>query len=135
MEVKDIAFTGLGTSVSDVAVPDGELSVSHNIYNDNGSMRPVWIPEDVMLLNEGEKLVHVHQASAYKNYIVTGVDKPTNHISVYHKPMQSDTEKGVRIVTVLEYPSTSEVSITIKTLLADGSDYEETITYHSGSVG
>ena len=135
MEVKDIAFTGLGTSVSDIAVPDGELSVSHNIYNDNGSMRPVWIPEDVMLLNEGEKLVHVHQASAYKNYIVTGVDKPTNHISVFHKSVVSETEKAVRVVAVLEYPAISEVSITIKTLLADGSDYEETITYPSGSVG
>lgn len=70
MESKDIVFTGLGRAVSDLDIPDGELSVSHNIIRDNGSMKPIWMPGDMITLESGENLVYVHRTSEYRNYIV-----------------------------------------------------------------
>lgn len=70
MEMKDILFTGIGRAMSDLDANDGELSVSHNIINDNGAMRPIWVPDDIITLQDGEELVYVHRTSGYKNYIV-----------------------------------------------------------------
>ena len=74
MEVNNITMTGLARAMSDLDAKDGELSVSHNIINDHGAMRPIWVPEDVMTLQGGEELVYVHRTAEYKNYIVSDSD-------------------------------------------------------------
>ena len=71
METKDIAFTGIGRAVSDLDIQDGELSVSHNIIRDNGAMKPIWVPEDLFELEEGESLIYIHRVSGKTNFIIT----------------------------------------------------------------
>ena len=70
MNTENIIFTGLSRAASDITSPDGELSVSHNIILDNGAMRPIWMPKATMQLEDGEKLVFIHQPSGRKNYII-----------------------------------------------------------------
>lgn len=70
MEAKDIVFTGLGFGVSDLDCKDGDLSISHNIIQDNGAMRPISVPEVSFSLNEGEEIVYIHRVTGHRNYIV-----------------------------------------------------------------
>lgn len=69
MEQENIKYTGITQATTDLDCPDGDLSVSHNIINYNGAMRPVILPEPEFTLKSGETLLYIHTTSAYKNFI------------------------------------------------------------------
>ena len=69
MEESNIRYTGITQATSDLDCPDGDLSISHNIIRQNGAMRPIVLPDAAFTLGEGEKLLYVHSASGYKNYL------------------------------------------------------------------
>lgn len=69
MEQENIQYTGITQATSDLNCPDGDLSVSHNIINHNGAMRPIILPEAEFALKSGETLLYVHTTSNYKNFI------------------------------------------------------------------
>lgn len=75
MEQKDIRYTGITQAVSDLDCSDGDLSISHNVINHNGAMRPIILPEPEFVLHEGEKLLYIHSTSKYKNYILLSNNK------------------------------------------------------------
>lgn len=85
MEESNIIYTGITQATSDLNCPDGDLSISHNIINQNGAMRPIVLPDAAFTLGEGEKLLYVHSASGYKNYIVSTAD---NKLGFYDQEMQ-----------------------------------------------
>ncbi len=69
MEEKNIVYTGITQATSDLDCPDGDLSISHNIINQNGTMKPIWIPDANFSMNDGERLLYIHTTTNYKNYI------------------------------------------------------------------
>lgn len=69
MEEKNIVFTGITQNTSDLDCKDGDLSISHNIINQNGAMRPIILPDASFSMEDGEVLVYVHSSSGYKNYL------------------------------------------------------------------
>lgn len=69
MEQENIQYTGITQATTDLNCPDGDLSVSHNIINHNGAMRPIILPEAEFALNSGETLLYVHSTSGRKNFI------------------------------------------------------------------
>lgn len=69
MEEKNIVYTGITQATSDLDCPDGDLSISHNIINQNGAMRPIVMPDAEFTMGSGEILLHIHSGSGYKNYI------------------------------------------------------------------
>lgn len=69
MESENIKYMGITQATTDLDCQDGELSVSHNIINHNGAMRPIILPEVEFTLKEGEILLYVHSTSSYKNFI------------------------------------------------------------------
>lgn len=69
MEQKDIKYTGITQATSDLDCNDGELSISHNMINHNGAMRPVILPNPEFTLKAGETLLYIHSASNYRNFI------------------------------------------------------------------
>lgn len=85
MEEKNIIYTGITQATSDLNCQDGDLSISHNIISQNGAMRPIVLPDESFVLKEGERLVYVHSASGYKNYIVSAAD---NRLGFYDQEMQ-----------------------------------------------
>lgn len=67
--IKDIQYKGHAASPSDYECSDGELAMSLNMIHEDGSLKPVMQPSDVMqLYNAAVKCVH--ETSAYINYIV-----------------------------------------------------------------
>lgn len=127
MEVNNIVMTGLGRSMSDLDCADGELSVSHNIIRDNGAMRPIWVPDDVMTLHDNEELVYVHRTSAYKNYIVSGREIKKNLIEIYYMYNQP-------LYFVFQYPTESELTIEIGYVLEAGEQWTS-FTFPKGTYG
>lgn len=85
MEESNIRYTGITQASSDLDCPDGDLSISHNIISQNGAMRPIVLPDAAFTLGEGEKLLYVHSASGYKNYIVSTAD---GKLGFYDQEMQ-----------------------------------------------
>lgn len=69
MEQENIQYTGITQATPDLNCPDGDLSISHNIINHNGAMRPIILPEAEFALKSGETLLYVHTTSNYKNFI------------------------------------------------------------------
>lgn len=69
MEEKNIVYTGITQATSDLDCPDGDLSISHNIINQNGTMKPIWVPDVNFSMNDGERLLYIHTTTNYKNYI------------------------------------------------------------------
>lgn len=66
---KDIRYNGITQSLSDLDCTDGDLSLSHNIINENGAMRPIVFPDAEFTMQSGEILCFVHSTANYKNYI------------------------------------------------------------------
>lgn len=72
---KDIRYNGITQSLSDLDCPDGDLSLSHNIINENGAMRPIVFPDAEFTMSSGEVLCFIHSTTNNKNYIyLSGVD-------------------------------------------------------------
>ena len=71
MEEQNITYTGITQATSDLDCRDGDLSLSHNLIQQNGAMRPIVLPQAQFTLAEGERLMYVHSLSGYKNYLYT----------------------------------------------------------------
>lgn len=69
MEESNIVYTGITQAASDLDCADGDLSLSHNLVSQNGAMRAIVLPDAAFTLGEGERLVYIHSASGYKNYL------------------------------------------------------------------
>ena len=69
MEEVNVQYNGITQASSDLDCPDGDLSVCHNIVKDNGSMRPIWVPEAEFTMRGGDRLLYVHSGTGFKNYI------------------------------------------------------------------
>ena len=70
MEEQNIAYNGITQATSDFDCPDGDLSISHNIVNKDGAMRPIWVPDaEFRVENAGYTLLYVHSGTGFKNYI------------------------------------------------------------------
>lgn len=135
MEVKDIAFTGLGQAMSDLNCQDGELSVSHNIILDNGSMRPIWMPKanENLALQEGESLVYVHKTDDYRNFVVTKeyAIKVTNHLTMYY----TEAPGVFHVKVFFQYPVTSNFNIHIRLKNENEGEDGIAITVNAGQSG
>lgn len=69
MEEKQIIYTGITQSGSDLNSNDGDLSICHNLSNQNGVIKPICISPASFTLGVGERLLYVHVTSSYKNYL------------------------------------------------------------------
>lgn len=123
MESKNIIYTGIGRAISDLDSPDGELSVSHNIIRENEAMRPIWISDSMMALEEGEKLVYIHRTSEYRNFILE------KEKSLY---FITETDLERRFIASVEGDGT-QISSIGNTMIVSGSEGLRYILYKSGN--
>jgi len=84
---QEIKYSGFSAVPSDYECPDGSLAVSINLLPEDGALKPVLAPSQVMQLEEGEVVKFIHKTSAFTHYIVcsnttykiTSIDKETNN--------------------------------------------------------
>ena len=69
--IQDIKYNGYSASPSDYECQDGDLACAVGLIPDAGAMTPVLPPKTLFTLSEGEKVVFIHETSAFKHYIIS----------------------------------------------------------------
>ncbi len=74
--IKDIIYNGITATPSDYSSPDGDLATAINLIPEEGGLVPQLPPAElklqngnILLLEEGEVLKHIHSTASYKHYI------------------------------------------------------------------
>ncbi|MBE6299819.1 MAG: hypothetical protein E7083_05715 [Bacteroidales bacterium] len=74
--IKDIIYNGITATPSDYSSPDGDLATAINLIPEEGALVPQLPPAELKLQNgnilqleEGEVLKHIHSTTSYKHYI------------------------------------------------------------------
>lgn len=67
---KDLHYNGYTAQPSDYQSPDGDLALSLNLVNENGSLRPISRPPVVLRLHEPLRLTHIHRTYSFTHYIL-----------------------------------------------------------------
>ncbi|MGN0032448.1 MAG: hypothetical protein ACI358_01510 [Candidatus Limimorpha sp.] len=69
--IKEIKYNGCSANPSDYECQDGDIAISLNMVNEEGALRPVLAPEEIIRLNnEGDTVVCVHKTAQTENIIV-----------------------------------------------------------------
>ena len=68
--IKEVKYNGYSASPSDYECADGDLAMSLNAINEDGVIKPLLSPKIVMCLEDGERVVCVHEIAVDKNYII-----------------------------------------------------------------
>lgn len=67
---KELKYNGHTASPADYECPDGDLSVVMDLWPENGSLRPVLKPQDILQLTTEQRVMFLHETSSFTHYIV-----------------------------------------------------------------
>lgn len=89
----EITFSGFSAVPSDYECPDGDMAVAINLIPEDGAVKPVLPPKQVMTLQEGETVKFIHKTSAFQHYIIYAPETGciTSVDSTTHKRIAIDT--------------------------------------------
>lgn len=71
---KEIRYNGLTTVPSDYQAPDGDLSLSLNLINEDSALRPLQLPESQQETGVPVATIFIHKTAGLVRYIVAGQD-------------------------------------------------------------
>ena len=70
---QEIKYSGFSAVPSDYECSDGSLAVSINLLPEDGALKPILAPSEVMQLQDGEVVKFIHKTSSFTHYIVYSV--------------------------------------------------------------
>lgn len=70
-----IQYSGVSHKPDDLTAVDGSMSLCVNLVSDDGSLRPLEKPTPIATLPANHKVLFIHSASTYDNYIVLNGNK------------------------------------------------------------
>ena len=76
---QEIKYSGFSAVPSDYECSDGSLAVSINLLPEDGALKPILAPSEVMQLQDGEVVKFIHKTSSFTHYII--LDPATNIVS------------------------------------------------------
>lgn len=68
--IKEIKYGGYTTAPSDYECQDGDLSTAINLVPEDGQLKIISQPTVIMTLPDGQRVMYIHETTAYKHYIV-----------------------------------------------------------------
>jgi len=68
--IKELKYGGLTASPLDYECSDGDLAISMDMIPEDGSLKPVIPPRFVVNFGVEYNLLHIHEGTGYKNYIM-----------------------------------------------------------------
>ena len=72
--IKEIKYNGYTATPSDYECPDGDLAGMMNIVPDNGDLKPVLPPTEVLHLDAPNKVIYIHKTTNFTHYIIQNPD-------------------------------------------------------------
>ena len=76
---QEIKYSGFSAVPSDYECSDGSLAVSINLLPEDGALKPILAPSEVMQLQDGEVVKFIHKTYSFTHYII--LDPATNIVS------------------------------------------------------
>ena len=76
---QEIKYSGFSAVPSDYECSDGSLAVSINLLPEDGALKPILAPSEVMQIQDGEIVKFIHKTSSFTHYII--LDPATNIVS------------------------------------------------------
>ncbi len=73
--IQEIKYNGFTANPSDYECNDGDLAGMINLVPDNGTIRPILKPVEILKLDEGCKVVFIHKTTNFVHYIVMKTNK------------------------------------------------------------
>lgn len=68
--IKEVTYKGYTASPSDYICQDGELSLSMGMIAEDGALKPIMPPKQVLALDSDQSIKHIHHIANYKHYII-----------------------------------------------------------------
>ena len=118
---KELKYNGHTASPADYECPDGDLSVSMDLWPENGSLRPVLQPKDILQLEAGQKVMYLHETSSFSHYIV--YDSGKNTLFWVDKDSTEQTSMSVSGLTAGSLTSVSGIGNTVIVFTTSGMRY------------
>ena len=118
---KELKYNGHTASPADYECPDGDLSVSMDLWPENGSLRPVLQPKDILQLEAGQKVMYLHETSSFTHYIV--YDSGKNSLFWMDKGSTGQTAMSTSGLAAGSLTSVSGVGNTVIVFTTSGMRY------------
>lgn len=116
--IKDIIYNGITATPSDYSSPDGDLAMAMGVVQENGAMAPILPPKEVLQLEEGDKVLYIHETNKFKHYIIQNSNK---HLVWWNGEGEYDATEMRYFAT--EISEVSSVGNTLIVLDSDGMHY------------
>lgn len=125
--IKELKYNGYTAGTSELECADGDLATAINVITENGSLVPIAAPNEIFSLQSDQKVLFVHKASDYCNYIV----KETQGMSVSFYPFIG-TEAKDPILTLEEGEEYVDINAIGKILVISTSKHLHYIRWKDG---
>ena len=116
--IKDIIYNGITATPSDYSSPDGDLAMAIGLVQEGEAMTPILAPKEVLQLEEGEKIIYIHETPNFKHYIIQNSEN-----NIFWRGSDEESEYSLLNSFTTEILQTSSVSNTLIILASDGMHY------------
>ncbi|MEG2599862.1 MAG: hypothetical protein RSA66_10365 [Muribaculaceae bacterium] len=115
--IKEIKYNGHTAVPSDYENADGDLTTAIGVIPEDGTLKPLLPPSEVLELSTGDVVKYIHETSNFKHYIILKNNGNLNWLT-----NTSQTQTLLRIFT-LEIFQVTAIGNTLIVLAADGMHY------------
>lgn len=121
--IQDIKYSGFTANPSDYECGDGELAMSLGLVPEDGALKPVLPPKELLKLGNNQKVAFIHETAAFKYYIIHDT---ANNI-IYSKNADPESDQSLKRMyqfqaTVTVY-SFNAIGNTLVVLTSEGMRY------------
>lgn len=114
--IKEIKYNGYSANPSDYECADGDLATSIGVIPENGALKPILPPSEVLQLENGASVMYIHETANIKHYIIF----KNNAISWWDG---IDGHEQVSLRTFKEIYQINAIGNTLLVLSEDGMHY------------
>ena len=90
--IQEIKYNGFTANPSDYECGDGELAMSLGLVPEDGALKPVLPPKELLKLGNNQKVVFIHETAAFKYYII--YNSPNN--AIYYKNVDPESDQTLK---------------------------------------
>ena len=90
--IQEIKYGGVSANPSDYECADGQLALSIGMLPEDGALKPVLPPKELLKLGNNQKVVFIHETAAFKYYII--YNSPNN--AIYYKNADPESDQTLK---------------------------------------
>ncbi len=116
--IKELKYNGHTANPSDYECNDGDLATAIGVVPEDGTLKPILPPSEVLELGSGDVVKFIHETSNFKHYIIRNTNGRLSW-----QDESSDEQNTLRSFSSTEIYQVTGVGNTLVVLAADGMHY------------